>query len=279
VNHAKSLHSRVCINQICFSGAPLAEFVGHARALGSKRIGLLSPSLLAAGGREGVRAALAHGGPAVETINHPFAVYPSLDSNLEPARDLLLQLIDIAAEIGSRSIYLLTGGRGTLPWEEAAARFVEAIVPCREEAAARGICLMIENASVLYADIHICHSLGDTLRLAEMAQIGVCVELFHCWGEAGLEALLQRALPICSLVQVSDYVLGDRSLPNRAVPGDGAIPLKKIIAMLLDGGYSGAFDIELLGPRIDTEGHLVAARRAAERLCAILDEFGAADLV
>lgn len=240
---------------------------------------MLSPSLLAAGGREGIRAALAHGGPVVETINHPFAVYPSLDSNLEPARDLLLQLIDVAAEIGSRSIYLLTGGRGSVPWEEAASRFVEAIVPCRAAAASRGIRLMIENASMLYADMHICHSLGDTIRLAEMAKIGVCIELFHCWGEAGLDALLKRALPICSLVQVSDYVLGDRSLPNRAVPGDGAIPLEKIIAMLLEGGYSGAFDIELLGPRIDAEGHLVAARRAAERLCRILDELRAADLV
>lgn len=272
MNQVKSLHSRVCINQICFSGAPLAEFVAHARVLGAQRIGLLSPALLSAEGRAGVRAALAQGGPAVETINHPFAVYPSLDSNLSRARDLLLQLIDVAAEIGSRSIYLLTGGRGSLPWEAAAARFVEALVPCREEAAARGICLMIENASMLYADIHICHSLSDTLRLAEMAKIGVCVELFHCWGEAGLEDLLQRAVPICSLVQVSDYVLGDRSLPNRAVPGDGAIPLEKIIAMLLDGGYSGAFDIELLGPRIDAEGHLVATRRAAEHLCSILGE-------
>jgi sugar phosphate isomerase/epimerase len=132
---------------------------------------------------------------------------------------------------------------------------------------------------VLYADIHICHSLGDTIRLAEMAQIGVCVELFHCWGEAGLEASLERAVPICGLVQVSDYVLGDRSLPNRAVPGDGAIPLEKIIAMLLGGGYSGAFDIELLGPRIDAEGHLVAARRAAGRLCAILEALAAAGSV
>ena len=137
MNHAKSLHSRVCINQICFSGAPLAEFVSHARVLGSRRIGLLSPALLATGGREAVRTALLHDGPSVETINHPFAVYPSLDSNLEPARDLLLQLIDIASDIGSRSIYLLTGGRGSLPWEEAAGRFVEAIGPCREEAAAR----------------------------------------------------------------------------------------------------------------------------------------------
>ena len=129
---------------------------------------------------------------------------------------------------------------------------------------------MIENASALYVDLHIAHSLADTIRLAEMADIGVCIELFHCWAEAGLKDLFKRAVPRCSLVQVSDYVLGDRSLPNRAVPGDGTIPLERIIEMLLECGYEGAFDIELVGPRIDAEGHFAATHRAAERLSEIL---------
>ena len=51
---------------------------------------------------------------------------------------------------------------------------------------------MIENAS-LYADIHIAHSLRDTIALAEMAGLGVCIELFHCWAEADLAELVNRA--------------------------------------------------------------------------------------
>jgi sugar phosphate isomerase/epimerase len=269
------MHPRICINQICFSDAALAEFLDHARALGAERIAFNSPALLAAGQPAQARALLAGSGLSVETICHPFAIYPSLERGCAQARDTLLQLIEIGVHLGTRSIYVLSGGRGSLDWEQAADRFVEALAPCRAAAEAAGLPLMIENASALYADLHIGHSLADTIRLAEMAGIGVCIELFHCWAEAGLKDLFKRAAPQCHLVQVSDYVLGDRSLPNRAVPGDGVIPLEQIIRMLLEGGYDGAFDIELVGPRINAEGHFAAANRAAEYLSEMLVKLGA----
>ena len=134
---------------------------------------------------------------------------------------------------------------------------------------------MIENALPLYADYHIAHSLRDTLALAEMAGIGVCIDLFGCWTEAGLRASIERAIPRCNLIQLSDYVYGDRSLPSRAVPGDGAIPLQRILDWMLAAGYTGAFDLELIGPRIDKEGHLEAVRRTGDYLGKILSSLGA----
>jgi sugar phosphate isomerase/epimerase len=268
------VHPRISINQVCFSDAAPREFLAHARTLGAQRISLNSHWLLVSEGAARARSMLA-GGPSVETICHPFAVHPSLDGDREQSRDALLEVIEIGAQLGARSIYLLTGGRGSLDWEVAAERFVEALTPCRAAAEAAGLDLMIENASALYADLHIAHSLADTIRLAEMAKIGVCIELFHCWAEASLEELFRRALPRCGLVQVSDYVLGDRSLPNRAVPGDGAIPLERIVKALLDVGYGGAFDIELIGPRIDVEGRLPATKRAVARVAEILTKLKA----
>jgi hypothetical protein len=41
------------------------------------------------------------------------------------------------------------------------------------------------------------------------------------------------------------------------------------------GGYSKGFDLELLGPRIDEEGHVSAARRAAGYVGNVLDRLGA----
>jgi sugar phosphate isomerase/epimerase len=74
---------------------------------------------------------------------------------------------------------------------------------------------------------------------------------------------------------VSDYVYGDRTAPCRAVIGDGAIPLEHLIGELLDAGYKGVFDLELLGPRIQQEGAAAATRRAAENLSEILSRLGA----
>jgi sugar phosphate isomerase/epimerase len=108
-----------------------------------------------------------------------------------------------------------------------------------------------------------------------MADIGVCIDLFGCWTEAGLHTTIARAMPRCQLVQLSDYVLGDRSLPSRAVPGDGAMPLAELLRTIVSAGYGGAFDLELIGPRIEREGQLAATRRAAENTGNLLRSLGA----
>ncbi len=59
---------------------------------------------------------------------------------------------------------------------------------------------------------------------------------------------------------------GARSLPCRAVPGDGNVPVVQVLEALLDAGYAGPIDLELNGPRIDSRGHLAAATRAARWL-------------
>lgn len=266
------MHERISIHQMCFAGASLPDYVGQCRALGAQRIGFISPALLAPGGLTEARSALAGTDMAVETIAHVFrAGHLSTDRDAwQDSRESLARLIDIAAELGARSIYMLTGGHGELCWEEAADCFCAALAPCVDRAKAAGIELAIENASALYAELHIAHSLADTITLAEMADVGVCIELFFCWAEAGLPELFARTLPLCRLVQISDYIYGDRSLPARAVPGDGVIPLQRLVESLLDAGYAGAFDLELLGPRIDAEGGYAAVARAAAHVGAIL---------
>lgn len=77
------------------------------------------------------------------------------------------------------------------------------------------------------------------------------------------------------LMQASNYVLGDRTAPCRAVPGDGVIPLDRIPGDALEAGYEGVSDIELVGPRIAAEGARAATERAAQRVSEILTRLGA----
>jgi sugar phosphate isomerase/epimerase len=271
------MHERISVNQLCFPGADFAQLAGHWRVLGPRRVSLISPPLL---GQDfsALRQALAGGGYGLETIAHyflPGQVLTQREEDWQPARASLAQLIGIAQQLGARSIYMLTGGHGALDWEQAAQAFAAAIAPCVAQARQAGITLMIENASALYADAHIAHSLRDAVTLAELAGIGVCIDLFGCWTEAGLRATLERAVARCGVIQVSDYVYGDRALPSRAVPGDGAMPLRRMLEWTLAAGYAGAFDLELIGPRIGREGHLEATRRAADRLGSMLQSFGA----
>lgn len=266
------MHDRISINSLCFGKAPLAEVAEYWRNLGARRISLVGAQLLA---DPAPVAALVADGVVVETVAH-VVNYGALTPEMAPElRGRLMEIIHAASLVQSRSIYLLTGARGPLDWEGAADLFSEIVAPCVARAQASGVRLLVENAPFLFADFHFAHSLRDAITLAQVSGAGLNVDLYGCWGEAGLSSLLRKAAPLAGLVQLSDHVPGDRALPARAVPGDGAIPIESMVRELLEAGYEGAFDIELLGPRIDSEGHLIAARRAADWVSALLNRLGA----
>jgi sugar phosphate isomerase/epimerase len=269
------MHDRVCIGSICFPGESLQAVAEHWRELKPPRVSLVSYTVAEAG-LPALRAAIAGGGYRLENITHPvLGMRPLSDKTLWPqARETLADVIGAVESLGGRSIYMLTGGHGQLAWEDAAEAFCELVAPAVGQARDAGVKLMIESASPVFADVHIAHSLRDVVQLADMAGIGVCIDVFTCWTEAGLKSTIEKAVPNTGLIQLSDHKLGDRSPPNRCVPGDGDIPLKQILGWALDAGYAGAFDLELLGPRIDAEGRVAACRRTADWLGEFLAERG-----
>jgi sugar phosphate isomerase/epimerase len=268
------VHPRISLHQVAFLQDNTSAFLDHCRGIGVQHTTLVTPVLLRSGGVDEARRGLAGGGVRIANINHPFALYPDLERDEGQAAQELNEVIDIAETLGATNIYLLTGARGALTWEQAANRFGDLLASCRPRADAAGVRLLVENASAFNADIHIAHTLADTMTLATASGIGVCIDVHACWAEAGLRGLTRRAMPVTGLIQLSDYVLGDRSAPCRAVPGDGAIPLERVIGNALEDGYEGLFDIELIGPRIDAEGPRSATARASRVISDILTKIG-----
>jgi sugar phosphate isomerase/epimerase len=270
------VHERISVNTLCFMGTPFSELVGYWRELQPHRVGIMT-SLLFDQGPDAAQAALATGDYRVDVLSHQFMAGHLTDDEAswtEP-RQRLSQAIAMGREMGARCLYMAQGGHGEGTWEDAAARFTAAIAPCLPEAAAAGIALMIETSNPLYASSQLAHNLRDTITLAEMAGIGVCIDIIACWTEAGLRETIERAMPRCHLIQVGDWRYGDRMVPSRSVPGDGVIPLERICGWALDAGFVGAFDLELLGPRIDEEGRLPAVGRAARYVTDMLQSLGA----
>jgi sugar phosphate isomerase/epimerase len=56
------------------------------------------------------------------------------------------------------------------------------------------------------------------------------------------------------------------------VPGDGDLDIAAFFRAALDAGYAGPFELEMVGPLIDAEGHDGALRRAIPRANALLEE-------
>ena len=188
-------------------------------------------------------------------------------------RDRLLAAVDAAAIIDAGCLVITTGPAGQLTWEAAADALAEAIGPVLAAAGTAGIPIALEHTNSLRADIGFVHRLRDALDLAARLAIGVCMEINACWAERGLADSISDGVAEnrIALAQVSDYVIGTLGTPDRAVPGDGDIPIERILGQLLAAGYDGAFDLELIGPRIEAEGYAPAIRRSVSALGAMLD--------
>jgi sugar phosphate isomerase/epimerase len=208
---------------------------------------------------------------SASALLHPNAFTLDEPANWPAQRVALLGSMGNAALLGAPCVYVTTGPAWRQPWESAASAFGEALGPLVGHAAMVGVRLAVEPTNPLRSDIGFVHTLRDALVLALACDLDVCVDLFACWYERDLRATLRRAAGRIALVQISDYVPGTVDLPNRAVPGDGVIPLRSLIDAVLEDGYTGAFDLELLGPRITAEGVPAALSRAVAWLNAALN--------
>ncbi|WP_238006471.1 sugar phosphate isomerase/epimerase family protein [Dactylosporangium sp. AC04546] len=176
-------------------------------------------------------------------------------------REALTRLVEAAAEIGAPYVYGTTGSAGTLEFDQAVAALAEAVGPVLETARERGVELLIESTNSLRTDVNFVFTLRDQIDVCRSVGIGLCVDLVAVWPERGVSALLQSAARDVRIVQVGDFASGTTISGQRVVPGDGDMPLPRLVGALTTGGFDGVADLEILGPRIDEEGPRSAIRR------------------
>lgn len=264
------MHPNLSINVLSLLPATFDRQVEVAAQLGARAI---TPDIAKLDDYSAAQAARLIGDAGLQAAALTHRAFGFADA-AEAACDRLERSIEYAAAIGANTIVMTTGGRGTLSWGDAAKRFAEAIVPIAALARQAGIKLGIEPTSHLYADVSIAHRLSDCTALARLADISVVNDLFACWTDTDIDAAIAAAAPHTALVQVSDYVYGDRALPCRAVPGDGAIPLDRLLPAIVSAGYTGTFDLEIIGPRLQTEGVEIGLKRASVTIGALLEKAG-----
>jgi sugar phosphate isomerase/epimerase len=185
-------------------------------------------------------------------------------------RDRLLAALDAMRAVGARVLVLTTGPAGRLAWDDAARALGEVLAPVMTAAKAASVRVSIENTSPMRLDLSFATTLHDTFDLAVQLDAHVCVELNSCWAERGFDATVARAGPRIAHVQCSDARTGSLTTPDRLVPGDGEIPFSSRLDALARARYAGAFEIEMVGPRIEAEGYEPAIRRAVARMDALL---------
>jgi sugar phosphate isomerase/epimerase len=244
---------------------------------GIDAVGVSVAKLEAFGWDEGtrlVRRAVDSGLRVVDLIGlGPFDLADA--SDWERRRERVRRALDAAAAFGSGLVVFTTGRAAPLAWEAAADAFERALGDLCDHARALGVGFALEHTNSLRVDVSFVHSLRDAIDLARRLDVGVCMEVNACWAERGLAATVRDGIDRIRLVQVSDFRVGTIASSQRLVPGDGDVPLRRILGELLAAGYAGAFELELVGDAIVDEGYDSAVTRAIRSLDAVLADLGA----
>jgi sugar phosphate isomerase/epimerase len=194
-------------------------------------------------GTAAARAALASAGLTPTALNIAgFFTLPDRDRRVEDAR----RAVADAAELGAPALTIVSG-----PGDVALLRDgLERVLP---DAAAAGVALAVEPLHPMYAEASALFTLDAALDVVEAIGspwLRVTVDLYHLWWDRGLPAALRRAAGRVAAVHVADWRLPTRSLNDRARAGHGAIPLARLLAMVLDAGYAGMLESEVLSDEL-----------------------------
>jgi len=274
---AVSGHPRLSVNSISSYQQPLAADVALWRDLGVEHVALILPKIEEVGW-DAAREMVTDAGLRVSTIFGP--TYRPLDADRslgwwDEDQQGTVDTVEFAASIGAQSVYVCSGGAPTLSFDEAADAFCELIAPAVTRGNELDVPVLLEPTNPLRIDISFVLWQRDAMDVARQAGTKVMLDLQSSWYERGLEPLVRKNIDLVGLTQISDFVIGTTQTGDRAVPGDGDIPLERLLAMVLDAGFEGSFDLEVMGPRVEEEGYQSSVRRSVERASELLERLGA----
>ena len=271
------MHARCCVSAISTFRLTLPEDLAFWRAHGIDTVGVSVAKLEAFGWNEGaplISSAQERGLRVADLIGlSPFHL--AHPERWEAQRERLVRAVETAVTLGVRCVVFTTGPFAPLSWDEAAEALTSALAPVLAEARANSVDFAIEHTNSLRVDVGFVHTLRDAIDLARVLGTTVCMEVNACWAERDLTATIRDGIDRIRLVQVSDFRVGTVASSQRLVPGDGDIPLARILGELVTAGYEGVFELELIGDAIVEEGYDAAVPRAIARLSELLDDAGA----
>ena len=168
-----------------------------------------------------------------------------------------LRAIDDAATLEAKCLVLVVGGLPSGSKDLAGAREMvrDGIGEVLDHARGAGVPLAIEPLHPMYCADRACiNTLAQALDVCdELAGrdgegLGVAVDVYHVWWDAGLEAGIRRAADKRLLAyHICDWLVPTANLlTDRGMMGDGVIDLPRIRSWMETAGYHGFHEVEIM---------------------------------
>lgn len=190
------------------------------------------------------------------TVTEPQAFQQNVESGIA--------FMDVAAELGADCVYVMAGPRGSLTWEDAAERLTEGLTRLTPAARERGIRLAVEPIHPMRQDLTFVNTARDTVSIIEpldSQHVGYVFDFWHLWWERGVLETIARSVDRIFSVQVSDHKAITMRTMDRAMLGEGIIPLRELLKALEHAGYKGYYDMEIISDDMAAMGYETALQR------------------
>lgn len=181
--------------------------------------------------------------------------------NKEPGRRSLAiddnrKAIEEAHELGAPLVVLVCGADPSQSLEESRKQIKDGIETLIQEAETAGLKLAIEPLHPMYADsrsaINTLAQANEMAEAIDSSAVGVALDVYHLWWDPDLEREISRcgvngnllAFHICDWNVPTTDMLNDR-----AMMGEGCIPVNKIRSWVEAAGYRGFYEVEIFSNR------------------------------
>lgn len=166
--------------------------------------------------------------------------------------DEMKAAIDMAAELGAPVLTIVTGGTepDSTGLSETLSRLTERLAWMADYAASLKIKLALEPLNPMFGGNRTClFTVADALRICDAVSkdnVGIAVDVFHVWWDAGLRDSLAEAGDRILGFHVCDWLEDTRHmLLDRGMMGDGVAGLRDIREAVEGAGYRGPCEVEI----------------------------------
>jgi sugar phosphate isomerase/epimerase len=259
--------ARLSMNELTTFRWSFEEDVAQYLAAGFGAIGVWRQKLSDYGEEKGVEL-LAESGLQVSNLLWAGGFTGSDGRTFRESIEDAVEAIDLAAQLKAGCLVVYSGSRAGHTHNHARRLVKEAISELVQVAAEKKVTLAVEAMHPgCAAEFTFLTSLADSLALIEAVEdprLKLAFDTYHCGQEPAVLDRLVGLVDRIAIVHLGDGREKPDTEQNRCRLGDGAIPLREIIAALTSAGYQGYYDIELLGEEIEASNYQQLLRQSKQ---------------
>jgi sugar phosphate isomerase/epimerase len=249
---SRALSRRLSVNQFMWPDSSFGDDLETCLRAGIPGLGIWEDKL--GSGRDGELVELFGRSGLQATVCAPAApsilptAYFAGPSDPEERIEQLIASIERFAPFGPSQFVTITGADGSRGEAEQRRILVYGYRRAAAAAAEVGAVIGIEpirNAAGASLVATVAQA-ADLIAEIDAEGVGIVYDIWHHWDSPSLLEDIESYASLFTVVQLGDWP--DRPNPgiDRAIPGEGVIPLDEVFAALESAGYSGWYDLELL---------------------------------